>query len=158
MCCVDRLNPHRSGATIAGGGAAVAVGFKAFVGGDASLASGEDRTTPNIGRGRPGSNAYQPTADGLIPAEFLNVNAIGKNEVLTSDMNFFSQGGSLSVALNKIPGMNAVSQFHDTIFNRNLLNFNAFNNVVTMIPAAAVSYAANISHYSSAICRNCREK
>ena len=54
------------------------------------------------------------------------------------------QGGALSRAMNMVPGMNALAQFHDTIFNTKLLTFTDFNNWATMLPAGAITYGALI--------------
>ncbi|GEM_PF-2757776 len=50
----------------------------------------------------------------------------------------------LSRALNLVPGMNAVAGLHDYWLNpvTSPVKFNFFNNVGTMVPAAAVSTAA----------------
>jgi len=61
-----------------------------------------------------------------------------------SPRNFFKEGGMLSRALNLVPGMNAVAGLHDYWLNpvTSPVKFNFFNNVGTMVPAAAVSTAA----------------
>ena len=79
----------------------------------------------------------------------MNVmNVIGINEALSGNFSedFFKQGGALSKALNVIPTMNSTAQLHDYWFNMepNGLDFTGFNNVVTMLPAAAISIGASI--------------
>lgn len=71
---------------------------------------------------------------------------IGLNERLSDKgSSFFRQSGPLSRALNVIPGMNAVAQFHDTLFRPEALGgmaFTTWNNVSTMLPAATIAYGA----------------
>ncbi len=53
------------------------------------------------------------------------------------------QGGPLSKAANLIPGINATAALHDYWFNRpDHPEFITFNNVGTMLPAAAMTYGA----------------
>jgi hypothetical protein len=63
---------------------------------------------------------------------------------LKPDDGFFTgkQSGGISQLLNKIPGKNAVAQFHDTLFSPNSIKFNLFSNVITMLPAAGVTFMA----------------
>jgi RHS repeat-associated protein len=55
---------------------------------------------------------------------------------------FCSQGTLCSRALNLVPGINATAGLHDFFFNmRNHPEFTTVNNVGTMLPAAALTYA-----------------
>lgn len=60
--------------------------------------------------------------------------------------DFFTQGGPLSRAMNRIPGMNSLARTHDYWLRPQELgglNFNPITNFGTMIPAGVVSYSAN---------------
>jgi RHS repeat-associated protein len=118
--------------------------YKNFVGWEASPNSGENQTGSGAACGAEGSNCYEFTKNDKIPADWQNKNSIGLNEPLNADDGSWSakQSGGISQMLNKIPGMNAVAQFHDTLFSPNGLRFNLFNNVSTMLPAAMVTYVA----------------
>jgi len=141
----------RRGALIAATASAAAQTFKDFAGPSASLTPGENMSVPNIPCGESGSNCYipDPDLDGRIPLSSYGNNTIGLNQMLDGGADDASkQGGSLSVALNRIPGMNSVSQLHDSIFNRGLITgFSVLSNWGTMIPAAAFTYTAISDDY-----------
>jgi hypothetical protein len=87
---------------------AAAEGYTKFVGWEADTASGESQTN------KPNDYAFEN--DGKIPQDWQNKNVIGINAALNGDDDFIKQSGPLSRMLNMIPGMNALAQFHDTIF------------------------------------------
>ena len=62
------------------------------------------------------------------------------------DTALFRQGGLLSKALNVIPAMNSTAALHDYWFNSGQLEFSTFNNVGTMLPAAAISVSASVGN------------
>jgi len=116
-------------------------GYRSLVGWDASPMSGSNQ---DGSAGAP--NEYQFSNEGKIPSDWKVKNVIGLNESLSAEGGkFLRQSGTLSRVLNVIPGMNAIAQFHDTLFRPESLGgmkFNLLNNVSTMLPAAAVTYGA----------------
>lgn len=64
----------------------------------------------------------------------------------------------MSRALNYLPGLNAVAQLHDTIFNRLPLDFNLLTNVGTMLPAAFLTYGALVDSLPADkhLCHRCK--
>ncbi len=108
--------------------------FQNLVGSPANPTPGTDRTYGV-------DNAYD-TENGIIPQEWRdqNYNVIGLN----SPTGNFAQSGLVSDVLNLIPGMNAVAQFHDTMFLEGGYNikFDSYTNFPCMIPAAIISYGA----------------
>ena len=119
--------------------------YTRFVGFDADPRPGENSKPydPAMG-GEQDQNTYAPDREtGKILEMDRRRNAYGKNAPLTGD-DFMKQGGALSRAMNMVPGMNALAQFHDTIFNTKLLTFTDFNNWATMLPAGAITYGALI--------------
>jgi RHS repeat-associated protein len=87
---------------------------------------------------------YDPTlSNGQAP---IGTDSIGFNGKLTGDLykDFFNQGGALGQALNYVPGINATAYFHDWLFNAKgyELPQSAFNNVITMLPSAALTYSS----------------
>jgi RHS repeat-associated protein len=123
--------------------ASASIGFRHLVGWDATAALGENQ------RGASncvdiGANCYRFDEQAKIPSDWQGKNVIGLNLPWDGKGDFLKQSGLLSKVLNVIPGMNAVAQFHDTLFRPGGMNFTTFNNVATMLPAAAVSYAAII--------------
>jgi hypothetical protein len=71
---------------------------------------------------------------------------IGLNRPLTGNFwqDFFTQGGSLSRALNMWPGANAVAGFHDTPLN-GAIPFNLATNLGTIPAAIVVTYGALVN-------------
>lgn len=91
-----------------------------------------------------GAYLYDPIT-GQIKPSFRNVTAIGFHEPPTGVWyDFLKEGGALSKALNVVPGMNSLAQWHDTIFNMpasiGAIAHSAANNIITMPVAAAVTY------------------
>jgi RHS repeat-associated protein len=127
---------------------AAAAGYKAYVGWEASPMSGEDQ--------EPGKNDFR-YENGKIPADWENKNVIGLNQPLgvEGESDFWKQSGPMSRALNLIPGINATGQYHDTIFHPGGPDFNWLNNVLTMLPAAAISYLAIYDKVPQADSRRC---
>jgi hypothetical protein len=101
----------------------------------ASAAPGENRAV----------NTFEPDEiTGRQKPEDRGMNVTGLNE----KEGFFRQGGPLSEALNVVPGINATSGLHDYWFNQpNGPSFSMFNNIGTMIPAAAISLGAIFGNY-----------
>ena len=63
---------------------------------------------------------------------------------------FWCEGGALSLTMNKLLGINALSGFHDTLTGRleDIWHIPfAITNVPTMPPSAALTYGAIIDHY-----------
>jgi RHS repeat-associated protein len=121
--------------------------YTKFVGFEADPAAGENSAPydQDVG-GEQSQNTYRPDPlNGKIEESDRYRNAFGLNASLNGD-DFMKQGGGLSQAMNMIPGMNALAQFHDTIFNTNLwgMSFNTFTNWATMLPSAVTTYGAII--------------
>jgi RHS repeat-associated protein len=107
------------------------MGYKEMVGRDIN---------PGPGENRPGDPFYAPDADTgqQLPWD-ENRNVVGFNE--GNPDRAFAQGGWGSRALNLVPGINATAGLHDYWFNMpDHPEFTTFNNVATMLPAAAVTY------------------
>ena len=86
----------------------------------------------------PGSPVY-----GQQPLASQGANVIGLNRPGA----FFSQGGTTSNLLNRVPFINATAGFHDWIFNASPTLYTWFPvlNVPTMIPATLISIPAAIN-------------
>jgi RHS repeat-associated protein len=108
-------------------------GYNSQVGYDANPLPGENRDY----------TSYMPDDNGRQPLDRIGMNVIGLNKELTGDFweDFGKQGSLLSKTLNLIPGINATAGLHDYWFNSGL-EFTPLNNVGTMLPAAAMTYAA----------------
>ena len=117
--------------------------FRGFVGWEPSLRSGQDQA-PGVTYecGVIGSNCYVLGTDRGIPLAWKDTDVIGLNQPLNGVNDFFKQGGPLGRFLNQLPGLNAVAQLHDTIFNRWGWDLNLLTNVGTMLPAAFLTYGA----------------
>ena len=71
-------------------------------------------------------------ANGQQPPDSFWNDVIGLNELGSP----FSQGSTLSNALNRVPFINAAAGIHDYIFNSKLVQFGDLTNPVMMLPAA----------------------
>jgi filamentous hemagglutinin len=107
----------------------------------------ESVATSSAGGGAPNGPAFVPGQDRgpgfgqQRPSDF-GMNVIGLNRA----DGLFSQGGSVSRVLNRIPFVNATAGLHDLIFNRAPdLNF-ALWNLPSMAPAALLSIPAGLNH------------
>jgi hypothetical protein len=126
-----RGGDFRTGFIYSGTSATASWGYQKFVGYAATPESGQ-------GIAPRGSNDPPPPL----------VNTIGtQDQRLTGNFwaDFFKEGGALSNFLNPIPGINAVSKFHDNIviqFEPNTIMRDYIMNAPTMPFAAAVSYGA----------------
>jgi RHS repeat-associated protein len=113
---------------------AASAGFQSLVGSLANPTPGTDRT---VGV----DNAYVEE-NGIIPQEWRdnNYNVFGLNR----DAGWNCQSNVFSNIMDTIPGMNAIAQFHDTIFLSGGFGipFTGYTNVPCMIPAAFISYGA----------------
>jgi hypothetical protein len=120
--------------------------YKNYVGFEATAESGENQPANGLPCNEEGSSCFKYTGpDGKLPANWENKNVIGLGgEPLRQDDGFFNvkQSGPISRALNMMPGMNNIARLHDTFFGPNGLAFTGWNNVGTMLPAAAWGYAA----------------
>ena len=141
------------------------IGAKAFTGGVLADLQGGDFRTGFIYSGSSATAAWgyqkvvgymaDPRAgEGIDPRGYNDpprnpwAKTIGtQGEKLTGNFwgDFFKEGGTLSNLLNPIPGINAVSKFHDNIviqFERDTIMRDYIMNVPTMPFAAVVSYGA----------------
>ena len=80
---------------------------------------------------------------GRQPEHTERWNVIGNNNTTS----LCHQGNTCSQVLNVVPGMNATARLHDYWFNKpGAMPQTTWNNVWTMAPAAAISYAAVIGN------------
>ena len=100
------------------------------------------------GENREGQTSYDVDPAGRQLPEDESLNVIGLNKSLTGDLvtDLFRQGSLLSKVLNIIPAMNSTAALHDYWFNSGQLEFSAFNNVGTRLPAAAISTGASVGN------------
>ncbi len=111
---------------------------------------GEDRPGTYAPQGGPDSNWYFPASDYSVPEEFWDVNTFGYNQLLKGDGSWtdcFTQSGACSRFFDKIPGLQATSQLHDFFQNLSMSHGINWLNFPSMLPAAAISYAALLSQY-----------
>ena len=79
---------------------------------------------------------------GMAP---LDKSVFGNNNELTGNFwtDFSTQGGKSMMFVDRfLPLGHAISIFHDSIFNKDLLSQSAFTNYATMLPAAGLTYTA----------------
>jgi RHS repeat-associated protein len=69
-------------------------------------------------------------------------NNIGTQGRTVSEAGFWSEGGSLSRLVNRVPGINAIAGLHDEFITHLYGSWRTILNVPTMLPAAAVTMAA----------------
>ena len=112
--------------------------YRSAVGREASALPGENRE----------QTSYDVDPAGRQLPAYESLNVIGLNNPLTGDLvtDLFRQGGLFSKALNVIPAMNSTAALHDYWFNSGQLEFSTFNNVGTMLPAAAISVSASVGN------------
>jgi RHS repeat-associated protein len=119
-------------------------GYTYFTGGAGpDLGPGEDRT-PTIGQGscgQPGASCYWPDAGGHVPVDFQQVNLFGLDNGSTG---CFAQSELCSRIFDKVPGLQAVALVHDNW----MWHLVDPLNYPTMLPAAALTYAAFAGQYS----------
>lgn len=118
--------------------------YDSYTGFRASLLPGTNGD-PRLPCDAAGSTCYEYDR-GMIPTSSHGYNVIGLNQALNpaGQGNLFTQGGTLSKALNLVPGLNATAGYHDTLFGKSLA-FTPFNNVATMLPSAVLGYLASYS-------------
>ncbi|MEO9040355.1 MAG: DUF637 domain-containing protein, partial [Gallionella sp.] len=126
------------GATVDAVTSAAAWGYNSLVGYSASALPGN---TP-----APGTNSQYPfyapdKVTGQQPLISFGNDVIGFNK----PGSIFSQGGTISNALNDVPFINATAGLHDWIFNSKLLPFNGVTNIGTMLPALSVALPAALN-------------
>jgi RHS repeat-associated protein len=114
---------------------------------------GEDRPGLYADKGAPDSNWYEPAPDYSVPRSFWDVNTFGFNRWLTGDGSLsdcFTQSGACSQIFDKVPGLQGVSQLHDSWMNFFVGNSIGGLNFPTMLPAAAITYGALLDQYYAA--------
>lgn len=115
-----------------------------YVGHAPGWGPGQSHPTPNVPCTDAKSNCYVPAlADkGNIPAEDADKNVMGLNRELTGARGQgWYQSGTYSIFADRIAGIQAVSQFHDTWMNALAWPSN-FANFASMPLAAAATYFA----------------
>ena len=106
-------------------------------------APGQSFTTPGLPCSNPLSNCYDPVMPGgYIPEEDWTKNTWGGDQELNGHFrhDFALQSGPLSLVMDEVPGMQAVSQVHDPW----MWNLPDWLNYPTMPVAAFVTYGALI--------------
>jgi len=125
------------GFEFAAAGSLATSAYEYYAGHDPGWGPGEDRPAGGA-CGDPGSSCYDPV-DGRVPEDYYNVNTFGNNLPLTGgDGDCFYQSGACSMVLDKVPGLQAVSQLHDNW----MINLPSSFNFITMPFAAGLSYGA----------------
>ena len=100
--------------------------------------AGGDVMQSGIPCGGQGSNCYIPDADGSVPQSYWNIDTFGLNQELPLSGGCWYQSGACSAFLDQVPGLQAVSQLHDSWMN--VLSWKW--NFPAMLPAAAITYGA----------------
>ena len=127
------------GFEFAAGGSLLESGYEYYVQHAPDWGSGQSYSTPNVDCADPSSNCYNFTADGHIPEDDWNKNTFGFNRELTGGSgDCWVQSGACSVFFDQVPGLQAVSQLHDTWMNSLSPGFN----FISMPFAAGLSYGA----------------
>jgi len=123
---------------------AAAEGFREMVGWNADPLPGKNQTGVGVPCGEPDSTCYIPDPErgGRIPESWKNLNVSGENVQMNGDGDYLKQGGWVGKIVNAFPGGKALSQFHDNLFNTGMLKFTPLTNWGSMLPAAAINYAA----------------
>ena len=127
------------GFEFAAGGSLIQSGYEYYVQHAPDWGSGQSYSTPNVDCADPSSNCYNFTADGHIPEEDWDKNTFGFNRELTGGSgDCWVQSGACSVFFDQVPGLQAVSQLHDTWMNVLPSSFN----FLSMPFAAGLTYGA----------------
>jgi RHS repeat-associated protein len=90
--------------------------YTSYVGHEPGWEGGQSYPTPKVPCEHSLSNCYNFTSEGYIPEEDWDKNTIGLNRELQGKplSDCFVQSGACSRFLNRVSGVQAVSQFHDT--------------------------------------------
>jgi hypothetical protein len=119
-------------------------GYQSFTGGaEPTFGPGEDRTpTTDFNLcGQPGASCYLADENRHVPADFQHANLFGFDDASTG---CFSQSQWCSRIFDKVPGLQGVALLHDNWMFKlaDPMNF------PSMLPAAALTYAAFAGQYS----------
>src|SRR5258708_17580274 len=113
------------GFEFAAAGSLVQSGYEYYVQHAPDWVSGQIYPTPNVPCGDPLSNCYNFTDGGHIPEGDYYKNTFGFNRMLTGGAgDCWVQSGPCSRFFDQIPGLQAVSQLHDTWMNMLPSSFN----------------------------------
>lgn len=116
--------------------------YQNWVGYEANAGSGDNRFGTNLDGTLREDATYLPMENGQQRPADRGMNVTGYNKA----GSIFSQGSTISRALNLVPFINATAGLHDYIFNANPdLNLNIWN-VPTMLPAAPLSTLASLNN------------
>ena len=135
--------------------------YTRFVGWSATAEGGANPPNPQAGCDSAGASCYE-YVDEKIPQTREGTNVVGLNKPMTSNDSWYSgkQGSPLTKFFNSLPGVNATAMFHDQLWPPSMNPyFNLFTNVLSMVPAAAISYGALIDKVPSldrSRCPKCR--
>jgi RHS repeat-associated protein len=120
--------------------------YTGTVGHNADWSPGENQVAYNVPCGDPGSNCYEALSKGQIPQDWWTKNTWGNNEYLQGNgtlTDCFTQSGPCSRVADQVPGMQALSQLHDTWLNPGGI-LPHWLNFPSMPFAAGITYGALI--------------
>lgn len=121
------------------GGSIIESAYEYFVPHAPGWGPGQSYPTPNVPCADSQSNCYDFTDDGYIPENDWDKNTFGFNRMLTvGSGDCWVQSGACSRFFDQIPGLQSVSQLHDTWMNMLPSSFN----FISMPFAAGLSYGA----------------